>query len=52
MTIWLLALVLTAIACATLLSGGGVLPNTQELNPITKENSAAAREDLNKILGQ
>jgi len=41
-----------ALACATLFSGGGVLPNTQELNPITKENSAAAREDLNKILGQ
>jgi ABC-type sugar transport system substrate-binding protein len=37
-------------ACAELLKNGKVLPNSQVLFPITKENSAQAREDLNKIL--
>jgi ABC-type sugar transport system substrate-binding protein len=37
-------------ACATFLKTGKILPNTQVLNPITKDKSAAARADLNKIL--
>jgi ABC-type sugar transport system substrate-binding protein len=37
-------------ACAELLKNGKVLPNTQVLFPITKDNSAQARTDLNKIL--
>jgi ABC-type sugar transport system substrate-binding protein len=37
-------------ACAELLKNGKVLPNSQVLFPITKDNSAQAREDLNKIL--
>lgn len=38
-------------ACATFLKTGKVLPNTQVLNPITKAKTAAARADLDKILG-
>lgn len=38
-------------ACATFLKTGKILPNTQVLNPITKDKVAAARADLNKILG-
>jgi ABC-type sugar transport system substrate-binding protein len=38
-------------ACATFLKTGKILPNTQVLNPITKGKAAAARADLNKILG-
>jgi ABC-type sugar transport system substrate-binding protein len=37
-------------ACAELLKNGKVLPNSQVLFPITKDNSAQARTDLNKIL--
>lgn len=40
-----------ALACANLLKDGKVLPNTQELKPVTKENSAAAREEFMKIAG-
>jgi ABC-type sugar transport system substrate-binding protein len=40
-----------AKACAELLKNGKVLPNTQELKPVTKENSAAAREEFMKIAG-
>jgi ribose transport system substrate-binding protein len=40
-----------ALACANLLKDGTVLPNTQELKPVTKENSAAAREEFMKIAG-
>jgi ABC-type sugar transport system substrate-binding protein len=40
-----------ATACAELLKNGKVLPNTQELKPVTKENSAAAREEFMKIAG-
>lgn len=39
-----------APACATFLATGKVLPNTQQLLPVVKDNSAAARDDLNKIL--
>jgi hypothetical protein len=39
------------MACAELLKNGKVLPNTQELKPVTKENSAAAREEFMKIAG-
>jgi ABC-type sugar transport system substrate-binding protein len=38
-------------ACANFLKRGKILPNTQVLNPITKDKVAAARADLNKILG-
>jgi ribose transport system substrate-binding protein len=37
-------------ACAQFLANGKILPNTQELFPVTKENSAQARADLNKFL--
>jgi len=40
-----------ALACAQLLKNGTVLPNTQELKPVTKENSAEAREEFMKIAG-
>jgi len=40
-----------ANACAELLKNGKVLPNSQELKPVTKENSAAAREEFMKIAG-
>jgi len=39
-----------ALACAELLKNGKVLPNTQELLPVNKENSAQARKDLQAIL--
>ena len=39
-----------ALACAELLKNGKVLPNTQELFPVTKENSEQARKDLQAIL--
>jgi ribose transport system substrate-binding protein len=41
-----------AQACADFLKNGIIRPNTQELLPVTKENSAEAREDLNSILNQ
>jgi ribose transport system substrate-binding protein len=40
-----------ALACADFLANGIVRPNTQELFPVTKANSAEARADLDKILG-
>jgi len=40
-----------ALACAELLKNGTVLPNSQELKPVTKENSAEAREEFMKIAG-
>src|SRR5829696_2668375 len=40
-----------ALACAQLLKNGTVLPNSQELKPVTKENSAEAREEFMKIAG-
>jgi ABC-type sugar transport system substrate-binding protein len=40
-----------AKACAELLKNGKVLPNSQVLKPVTKENSAAAREEFMKIAG-
>ena len=39
-----------ALACAELLKNGKVLPNSQELLPVTKETSAQARKDLQAIL--
>ena len=39
-----------ANACADFLKNGVIRPNTQVLNPVTKENSAAARADLEAIL--
>jgi ribose transport system substrate-binding protein len=40
-----------AVACAELLKNGKVLPNTNVLLPILKENEAQAREDFLKISG-
>jgi len=39
-----------ASACAELLKNGKVLPNTQVLKPITKENEPQAREEFMKIV--
>lgn len=39
-----------APACATYLATGKVLPNTQQLIPVTKDNSDEARAELDKIL--
>ena len=39
-----------ALACAVFLKNGVVLPNTQELIPVTTTNVAAAREALNAIM--
>lgn len=39
-----------ALACAELFANGKILPNTQQLQPVTKENVAQARADLQKIL--
>ncbi len=39
-----------ALACANLFAKGVVLPNTQQLYPVTKANSAQARADLNALL--
>jgi hypothetical protein len=40
-----------ALACADFLANGIVRPNTQELFVVDKSNSAAARADLDSILG-
>ena len=40
-----------AIACAEFLANGRILPNTQTLLPIQKEQVEAARRDLDLILG-
>ncbi|CAN5568580.1 hypothetical protein BH20CHL6_BH20CHL6_10190 [soil metagenome] len=39
-----------ALACAEFLGNGEILPNSQELFPVTQENSAQAREDLQAVL--
>jgi ABC-type sugar transport system substrate-binding protein len=39
-----------ALACAEFLKNGKILPNSQELLPVTKETSAQARKDLQAIL--
>ena len=41
-----------ALACATFLKTGKVLPNTQQLSVVTKENYNQAIADLNKLLGK
>ena len=40
-----------ALACADFLKNGIVRPNTQELFPVTKANSAEARAALDAVLG-
>jgi ribose transport system substrate-binding protein len=40
-----------ALACADFLANGIIRPNTQVLFPVTKENSAQARADLDAVLG-
>jgi ABC-type sugar transport system substrate-binding protein len=40
-----------AVACAELLKNGNVLPNTNTLKPVTKENVVEAREEFMKIAG-
>jgi ribose transport system substrate-binding protein len=40
-----------ALACAELLKNGKVLPNTQVLKPVTKENVEEAREEFMEIAG-
>ena len=39
-----------ALACADFLQNGIIRPNTQELLPVTKENLAEARADLETIM--
>ena len=39
-------------ACAQFFKNGVVLPNTQTLLPVMKEQVAAARKELDRILGQ
>jgi ABC-type sugar transport system substrate-binding protein len=39
-----------ALACAEFLKNGKILPNSQELLPVTKETSAQARKDLQAVL--
>ena len=39
-----------ALACATYLKDGLVMPNTQELVPVTKANVAEARKELDAIM--
>jgi ABC-type sugar transport system substrate-binding protein len=39
-----------AVACAEFLKNGKILPNTQELLPITKDNEPQAREEFMKIV--
>lgn len=39
-----------ALACAEFFANGEILPNSQELFPVTKENTAQAREDLQEVL--
>lgn len=41
-----------ALACAELLKNGTVLPNSNTLKPITKENVVEAREEFMKIAGE
>ncbi len=39
-----------AVACAVYLATGKVAPNTQHLNPVTKDNAQQARDELDKVL--
>jgi ribose transport system substrate-binding protein len=39
-----------ALACAELFANAKILPNSQVLAPVTKDNSAQARADLQKIM--
>lgn len=39
-----------ALACATFLKDGLVMPNTQQLIPVNAENVDAAREELNAVM--
>ncbi|MFN2629884.1 MAG: substrate-binding domain-containing protein [Gaiellaceae bacterium] len=41
-----------ALACATFLKTGKVLPNTQHLSVVTKQNYKQALAELNKLLGK
>lgn len=41
-----------ALACAAFLDKGNILPNTQELKPVTKENVVAAREEFMKFVSE
>jgi ribose transport system substrate-binding protein len=41
-----------APACAQFLKNGVILPNTQTLLPVMKADVAAARTELDRILGQ
>jgi len=40
-----------ALACATFFAEGKILPNTQVLTTVTKENSAQSRAELQQLLG-
>jgi ABC-type sugar transport system substrate-binding protein len=40
-----------AVACAEFLANGNILPNTQELLPVTQENLEEARADFEQFLG-
>jgi ribose transport system substrate-binding protein len=41
-----------ALACANFLKTGKILPNTQQLSVVTKENYKQAQAELNKLLGK
>jgi ribose transport system substrate-binding protein len=41
-----------AVACAEFLANGNVLPNTQELKPVTSENVDEAREEFLQVIGE
>jgi ribose transport system substrate-binding protein len=41
-----------ALACADFLANGIIRPNTQELFPVTAENTADARAELDAVLGE
>ena len=49
---WGIALsVFGALGCAELLKNGTVLPNTNTLKPVTKDNVVQAREEFMAISG-
>ena len=41
-----------ALACAEFLKNGKILPNTQELKPVTKANVDEARAEFMKFVSQ
>ncbi len=41
-----------SVACAAFLKNGEILPNTQTLKAVLKDGVAAAREELNRTMGQ